>query len=401
MMNILICTYPSPFLRTQGQSLRVYNISKHLAKNHKIFLLFLTDLNTKNDHLVFDKKHIFSKIWQKEIKQKRFMRIFNLIATKYSARLEFPIVKTKLHKLVLRIIKEQKIDILYINGFPIDLLLADFKGVPKVLDLCDSPTLAYKREFENSAGFLNKQIAFLKYLRAEAIEKYLLQNYDAITFISSIDATFSARLARGYFEIIPNGVDTDYFAPIPSIKEQFPSLVFFGVMSFKPNVDAVLYFYNQIFPKVRKIFPDVHFYVVGKNPKRKIINLNKDRGITVTGTVKDIRPFIIKSSIVVIPMRIGSGMKNKMLEAMALGKPIVCTSLAAEALNDKCKSKVFIADTPEEFAKKIIMLLKNEKIRRLYGFQGRKIVKEMYSWERSSKKYDELYKILLFKKYNR
>jgi len=84
---------------------------------------------------------------------------------------------------------------------------------------------------------------------------------------------------------------------------------------------------------------------------------------------------------------------------MALEKPIVCTSLAAEALNNKCKSKVFIADTPEEFAKKIIMLLKNEKIRQLYGFQGRKIVKEMYSWERSSEKYDELYKILLFKKY--
>jgi len=168
-------------------------------------------------------------------------------------------------------------------------------------------------------------------------------------------------------------------------------------MSFKPNIDAVLYFYKEIFPKIRRVFPNIHFYVVGTSPVNEIIRLREDNNVIVTGAVDDVRPFIMKANVVVVPMRMGSGMKNKILEAMALQKPVVCTSLAIEALDNKCKNVVFIGNTPEEFADKTIMLLKNERERKEVGFKARKVVEEVYSWKRCAKKYCKLFETLLIK----
>ncbi|MCU4137981.1 MAG: Glycosyltransferase involved in cell wall bisynthesis [Thermodesulfobacteria bacterium] len=106
----------------------------------------------------------------------------------------------------------------------------------------------------------------------------------------------------------------------------------------------------------------------------------------------------MKANVVIVPMRMGSGMKNKILEAMALQKPIVCTSLAAESLDKECQKILFIGDTPEVFANKIIMLLKDKKKRKEVGLKGRELVKEIYSWERSAEKYCKLYEKLI-KKY--
>jgi len=398
-MNILVCFYPFPFYRTHGQALRVYNVFKNIAKKHNVFLLGISDniLNLKDNFLLFDIKDVFAKIFTIEIKRKRFMEILNLLTPKY-INLEFPLTKIKLYKLISQIIRKQKIDIIYVNGFPfVDLLLADFKEIPKVLDLCDSRHLIHKRAVENTSQALNKFVFFFNYLRTKNIEKYLIKKYDAITFISHIDASFSAKLARGFFEVIPNGIDTEYFKPISSIKEESPSVIFFGTMSFKPNIDAVLYFYKEIFPKIRRVFPNIHFYVVGTSPVNEIIRLREDNNVIVTGAVDDVRPFIMKANVVVVPMRMGSGMKNKILEAMALQKPVVCTSLAIEALDNKCKNVVFIGNTPEEFADKTIMLLKNERERKEVGFKARKVVEEVYSWKRCAKKYCKLFETLLIK----
>jgi len=400
-MNILVCFYPFPFYRTHGQALRVYNVFKNIAKNHNVFLLGISE-NALNkleyNSLLFDAKDIFLKVFRLNIRRKRLLEILSLITTKY-VNLEFPLLKIKLYKIVWQIIIKYKIDIIYVNGFPfIDLLLSDFTRIPKVLDLCDSRCLIFKRALENSSYTLDKIIFFLNYFRTKNTEKYLIKKYDATIFISHIDASFSANLAKGLFKIIPNGIDIEYFKPNISIKEEFPSIIFFGTMSFKPNIDAVLYFYKEIFPKIRKEFPNIRFYVVGTSPIKEILRLKEDRNVIVTGRVDDIRPFVLKTNVVVIPMRMGSGMKNKILEGMALQKPVVCTSLAMEALETKCKDVVFVANTPNEFAEKTVMLLKNEKKRKEIGLKARKVVKEFYSWEKSAEKYCKLFEMLLLKK---
>ncbi|MCU4137983.1 MAG: hypothetical protein MW689_001554 [Thermodesulfobacteria bacterium] len=174
-MNILICMCPYPFFRAQGQTLRVYNIAKHLAKRHKLFLLGITDdsLKLKNSSLVFEIKDIFEKIFEIKVRRKKFIEILNLLTPRYSINLEFPIIKKKLYKLISQIIKKEKIDILHINGsLIIDLLLADFKGIPKILDLCDSYCLSFKRALKNTSQILERSLLFFKYLRIKAIEKY-------------------------------------------------------------------------------------------------------------------------------------------------------------------------------------------------------------------------------------
>ena len=402
-MNILICMNPYPFFKAQGQTLRVYNIAKHLAKKHKLFLLGIHDdsLKLKDNSLIFNPENIFEKIYKVRIKRKRkkLIEIFNLIAPKYSTNLEFLKTKKDLYKFISQIVEKEKIDILHINGRPfVNILLADFKKVPKILDLCDSLSLYYKRGINSTSQFFKKFVLYSKYLWAKSIEKYLIKNYNIITFVSSIDANFSAKLEKGSFEIVPNGIDIEYFKPISSVKEDFPSVIFFGAMDFKPNIDAVLYFYKNIFPEIKNVFPEIKFYIVGRTPVKEIVELKKDKNVVVTGTVEDIRPFIMKASVVVVPIRMGSGMKNKILEAMALQKPIVCTSLAIEALDDRCKDVVLMGDTPKEFVNNVIYLLRNEEKRIELGYKARQIVKDIYSWEKSAEKYSKLYENLLITK---
>ena len=402
-MNILICMHPYPFFKAQGQTLRVYYIAKHLTKKHKLFLLGIHDdsLRLKDNSLIFDPENIFEKIYEIKIKRrkKKWIEIFNLITPKYTTSLEFFKTKKDLYKFVSQIIEEKKIDILHVNGKPfVNILLADFKKVPKILDLCDSLSLYYKREASGTSKFFKKNILYMKYFWIRSIEKYLLRNYNMITFISHIDANFTTKLKKCSFEIVPNGIDIDYFRPISSIREDFPSVIFFGAMDFKPNIDAVLYFYKNIFPEIKNVFPEIKFYIVGRTPVKEIVELKKDKNVVVTGTVEDIRPFIMKASVVVVPIRMGSGMKNKILEAMALQKPIVCTSLAIEALDDRCKDVVLMGDTPKEFVNNVIYLLRNEEKRIELGYKARQIVKDIYSWEKSAEKYSKLYENLLITK---
>lgn len=396
-MNILVCTYSLPFVFICGQFLRIYNIFKLLSEQHKIFLIALTDPHG-NSRFIRELREsgIFSQICHREIKRKSLGYLVNLVMTQYSADLEFPMFKKQLHNLVLETIEQRKIDLMHVNGFPATLLLADLNAIPKVLDLCDSPTLAHEREFKNADNHGRRITAFLKYMRARKNEKYLARSYDFTTLVSPADATFTRELCPTVaLQVIPNGIDTTYFAPNPSVPEEFPSIIFFGTMNFPPNIDAAIYLYRDILPEVRKEFPTVHLYLAGRHPAKDVFRLHQDGKVTVTGMVADIRPFIMKASIVVIPMRIGSGFKNKILEAMALGKPVVSTSVGIEALDEDCKQNIPVGDTPKGLAREITTLLRDKELRRKMGNRGPEIVRRSYTWERCAQRYEELYQRIL------
>lgn len=179
--------------------------------------------------------------------------------------------------------------------------------------------------------------------------------------------------------IVPHGVDVDHFAfSDPDWGEQ--SIVFVGNYLHYPNVDAVLYFHQEIWPKVKAVCPELKFVIVGQAPPPEIQNLTRDESITVTGRVDDVTPYIRKGHIFICPVRLGGGFRGKILEAMAVGRPIVSTSLGAEGVPSQSGENIMIADTPEDFAASIEKLLEDRDLYERIRQAGRQLTEEKYAW---------------------
>ena len=177
-------------------------------------------------------------------------------------------------------------------------------------------------------------------------------------------------------------MDVDYFQPLPA-EEISHSLVFTGSMDWLPNEDAIFYFADAILPLIQQQCPDVSLEVVGRSPSRKLQALaERERSIRLTGWVEDIRPFVARGSICIVPLRIGGGTRLKIFEAMAMGKAVVSTTVGAEGLPVRDGENIVLADTPGDFAASVISLLHDSNQRRRLGASARALVQEKYSWRK-------------------
>lgn len=190
-------------------------------------------------------------------------------------------------------------------------------------------------------------------------------------------------------EVIPNGVDTNLYQPLP-YSNISPVLIFVGNMGYRPNIDAMLYFCRYIYPKIQREIVDLEMWIVGINPSPELMQL-EGKGVHVTGGVEDLRPLYSRSTVCVVPLRAGGGTRLKIPEAMALGRPVVSTSIGCEGLEVVDGEHLFIADTPDQFAEKTISLLKNKELRMRIITQARELVVNRYDWEVISQQMLDVY----------
>lgn len=270
---------------------------------------------------------------------------------------------------------------------------------PKVIFTHNVEALIWKRHYEVSRNPLWKLVAWGEYQKMAAFEKNFLQKSDHVLTVSEADSNFFHRFVdSSKMTVISTGVDTNFFRP-DSSKEVPHRLVFCGSMDWMPNEDGVLYFVRSILPLIRKAVPDVEFTVIGRRPSEKLrAAIGSEPGVQFTGRVEDIRPFVHEGSVYVVPLRIGSGTRLKIFEAMAMGKAIVSTTIGAEGLPVNDGSDILLADTPEEFAKKVISLLGDPAQRRRLGETARELVEQRYSWGSVAAEFDAVLQRLTVKK---
>jgi len=180
-------------------------------------------------------------------------------------------------------------------------------------------------------------------------------------------------------DVVANGVDTKVYQPLPQ-EGTSPSLLFIGKMSYRPNGDAVLYFCREILPRIRRMIGEVEMWIVGKDPLPEVRQLNGD-GVYVTGRVDDVVPYYSRSTACVVPLRAGGGTRLKILEAMALGRPVVSTSVGAEGLDVVDGEHLLIADSPEQFAEKTVRLLTDRALYQRITTNARQLVVTRYDWD--------------------
>jgi glycosyltransferase involved in cell wall biosynthesis len=203
---------------------------------------------------------------------------------------------------------------------------------------------------------------------------------DLTVAVSGADRALLAELApRARLREIPTGVDTAYFAPdeTPEVPNR---LVFTGAMDWYPNEDAIIHFMDAILPAIRRDVPDVAVTVVGRNPTPRLRVAAARAGVRVTGTVRDVRPYVAEASVYVVPLRVGGGTRLKIFEALAMGKAVVSTSVGAEGLPLVPGEHYLRADDPQAFARAVTALLADPFRRKFLGSAGRQLVTARYAW---------------------
>ncbi len=227
--------------------------------------------------------------------------------------------------------------------------------------------------------------SLVQWLRLRRYEARVCRQADCVLAVSEADAAALRRLVPTVsITVVPNGIDTRAYRTEPlKPNDQMPrnALVFTGTMDFRPNVDAVLWFVQEVLPRIQAEFPDVRFVVVGQRPHERLRHLQSNPAVVLTGWVEDARPYIASSTVYVAPLRIGGGTRLKLLEAMALGKAVVATRLGAEGYPVTDGREVLLADSPADFAAAVVGLLRDPGRREELGRAARALVERHYDWQ--------------------
>jgi len=265
-------------------------------------------------------------------------------------------------------------------------------GIPILLTKHEVDFAACARRARREANPASKLRWLYNYLQVLDREVQLTKDVNAVICMTDSDARELSKFCPSIPACVINtGVDLEYFQPSDHSAVE-PRMIFVGAFQHLPNVEAMEYFCREVLPLVRSEISEIELLIVGSNPPPSIVNLAEISGVQVTGFVPDIRPFMAQSSIYIVPLTLGVGIRGKILEAWSMGMAVVSTSVGCAGLRCENNRNILIADTPQHFAEQIFSLVKDPSRRQHLGEEGRKTAEQYYSWEKSSQQLEALYR---------
>lgn len=381
-MRIFVLLSRVPYPLEKGDKLRAFHQIKELSKKNEIILCALNPVTN------LDKQKAFSKLQPyclsiNFLDLPSYVRYWNMALTLLG---KLPIqtgyfYNRKAAKEINRLINTYKPDHLYCQFIRTTEYLKNHK-ICKTVDYQDVLSYGMKRRIK-LASFIKRPFFRLEYERLLSYETKVFDVFDNKTIISIPDRDLIAHPDKEEIHVIPNGVDHSFFKPMDRKKEY--DVVFTGNMGYPPNVDAAEYLAKTIMPIVWKKLPDSKLLLAGASPSNKVTALDSGN-VKVTGWMDDIRDAYSSAKIFIAPMRIGTGLQNKLLEAMSMKIPSITTSLANDALNAKAGEEILIGNTADELAKNIIRLLENKQDHDRIAQNGYNFVHNHHSWEMATEK---------------
>lgn len=395
-MKLLFVCQGVPKL-SDGSLLIACQLAKFLSKRHEVDLIFLKTPEERTSPPPF-----FKNVTAVPFKPKRsfFHRLKNIISLK--PNLVSLYASGEMKNKIYGLCGEKRYDIIIAMTMNMAQYVSHIKGVRKVVMPHDAEHLIYRQILGDAKGVMDKTKAWLWWKKACAYQRKVYPFFDRCIVVSERDKTALLNLSdsplgrpadRIKVDVLPSGIDTGFFkASEKTLKKDI--LIFTGVMNTWSNVDAAAYFVREIFPIIEKELPSIKFSIAGKRPSARVKKF-ACKNIIVTGEVPDIRQYLREALIFVAPFRIGTGLKHKILEAMAMGIPVVSTTLGANGIDVKSGEDIILADTPEEFAKACVNLYNNDSLREKIIKNASALVREKYSWERIGQGFEDMLKEVL------
>ncbi len=391
-LDILIITSKLPYPPTDGGREVVFQcIARLAARGHRITLLcFGGDAEERAGYVAKMEEIATIRIVRHNTRTSIVPALLNMFSSipytvsKYRAR--------NMHHTLTSLLESQHFDLAHIEPLHMAHYIPTVKmfGVPVMLRLQNVESVLVQRVASVVRGPLRLYLT-LQAKKLKRFEAIVSEQADLCLAISEEDATQLRRInPQAEVVVIPAGTDTEYFKPRPEIEEPY-TIVYVGYMNWLPNLDAVLWFCHAVFPQICQRLPEARLLVVGKNPPDSVRRLHDGKRIIVTGFVNDVRDYIAKGSVFVVPLRAGGGIRIKILQAMSMGKAIVSTSVGAEGIKACPGRDLVIADTADEFARSVIDLLLDRERRQQLGQSARELIERQYSWEIVVKLLEEAY----------
>ena len=289
------------------------------------------------------------------------------------------------------IIRNEKVDIIHTYLMRVAPYAINMNK-PKLVELIDSYQVNLQSRLSKEK-FLIKQMLKKELSRVSAYENRLSHYFNYLILVSSRDA----RAIKGdNLKVIPLGINANTFYPAPQLKNNFPTIIFSGNMSYDPNIKAVLWFARECFPMIQRVLPSTVFWIAGINPSKEVQQLEKgNQGIKVMGFVSSMADTLNQAHVSIAPMQSGSGMQIKTLEAMACGLPVVATTVGVSSLNISPGTDVVVADSPKDFASAVVDLLSDPEKSSAIARNGLSLVRSTYTWESYCAAVNEIYREIL------
>jgi sugar transferase (PEP-CTERM/EpsH1 system associated) len=386
-VKLLLLTPQPPFPPNQGTAIRNWAILRHVATRHDVTLLTFAagaEVAAPPELVaICQAVHIVPRPIRSTLARLETLALGE-------ADLAWRLWSAPFDEVLRRVLADNQFDIVQIEGLELGRYLQTVRRMAPasriVYDAHNAEITLQKRALDSDRQSLSRLPAAL-YSRLQLgplarFEADICRAADAVIAVSPADGETLDRQVNGLkVVVVPNGIDLGDFRPTPAAASSGePQMVFTGKMDFRPNVDAALWFADEILPLVLAQRADSVFKIVGQSPAPQISRLGQRPGIIVTGAVPDTRPHIAQAAVYVAPLRMGGGTRFKLLEAMALSRPIVSTSLGAEGFDVEAGRELLVAETPATFAAAVLRLFDDDRQATKLGANGRAFVERSYSW---------------------
>ena len=396
-MRILLVAGYLPAPPTFGAARRLHGLISHLASTHSLTLLALVDGGTDRSEEIRATGELCEHVTVVEndrrsgtLARRRGSKVGSLFSFQSYERHAFrrPALQAALDDLIAR----EAFDVLQIES----VLLGGYRlpaEIPTVLDEHNIEYDVLTRTARSSGNVARRAYSLVNAAKLRREEEGLWRSVDGCAVPSERDAAIvRAAAPETHTAVVPNGVDTSFFLPRRPVGDE-RSILFFGALNYHPNVDALEFFAGQIMPRIRDLVP-ARLTVVGMGASPRIHALGRD-DIEIVGKVADVRPVLDDAAVVVAPLRFGGGTRLKILEAMAMARPVVSTTVGAEGISARDGEHLLIADTPEAFATAVARLLDDPSLRRAIGEAGRRLVEQHSDWRQSSEQLEQVYRAVI------
>ena len=394
-MNILLISRCPPYPLHFGDRLIVYHLARQLARRkHVIDLIAFSDRFED----IAERGHYADLFRHVTVVAEPPRTGFDYVTRLLMPSLRFPRSAERawspgMWNAIRQHIEANNYDVAHLfGGIQVYEYAQAVEPLPTIITPYESYSLYLRRVVENQqdAGQVAKLKARLQWAMAQRYESWMFTPYRRVTVVSQRDEDELRVLNPALkIEVIPNGVDLDYFQP-KDRQRQPHTLLFTGNYEYAPNVDAALRLAHDIFPKVQARFADAKLGLVGNAPPPELQALASD-AITVTGLVPDMRVYLEQASMFVAPLRLGAGIKNKVLEALALRLPVVATPLSVDGISVEDGANVLVADTDEQIIAAVLRLFEDDELRERLGANGRSLIEKGYSWAQVAERFEALY----------
>lgn len=389
-MKIFVLLPRIPWPLEKGDKLRAFNQIKQLAKNNEIILCALSDKKINKEEAFKALQPYCTSV--NFIDLGKTSILFNLAMAFFKG---LPIqcgyfYNKNAHKKIHNLIEKHQPDMLFGQLLRVAEYIRHEK-TPKTIDYQDVFSMGMKRRFD-IATFYSKPFFKMEYKRLRRYEHDIFDDFDVKTIISIQDRDDIDHPKKDEILIVPNGVDHEYYTPRECEKKY--DIVFTGNMAYAPNVNAVEYLANQILPIVWEKHPDARLYVAGATPDPRVKKVASDK-IIISGWIDDMRDAYAQSKVFIAPMRIGTGLQNKLLEAMSMRLPCITTTLANNSLHAEENKEILVGNNEQELANHIITLLTDKENAENIAQNGYDFVHRIYDWGMATNIMEEAMKLKL------